>query len=624
MTYEYDYAGRIHGTTYPVAAPFGATGYPVGSMTFYYAIDGMGRPATLDDYHGWHWMQNVQYDYAGRATSIQFLAGAGVYTTESRAYNFSGQLNSLGWSTASGYGPTGGIQYSYSATQNNGQITGVSDTVSGETINYAYDSLKRLTSAAATPIAGGTPAAWTQTFQYDGFGNLTAKVLNGSTSPIYVDATTNRLAAVTAGYDLNGNMTSGLTPLGAGVTYAYDVANRLASAALVSGGAEYYAYAPDNKRIYKLKADGVTEEWTFFGARGEKLGVYSLGSGGFTPLRSNVYFAGKLILDSNNAVFLDRLGTNRSSGARFYPYGDEITPTSNDREKFGTYTRDGYTGLDYADQRFYASSYGRFDSSDPYQASGGPGDPGSSNRYAYTQSDPVNRLDKTGLFSCYVGVAFDEEDTDLDAGCGGGLEGELPQYLNGCTPYIFAFGAQADAYGAALPDCENVGGYIVPVPPPQSGLNFASGPADCGAALAELTAATANVFRRVTEIIQYGGKPDAGHVKALSQAVNRLTNARDRVRASCLTVAAAAAALAAAEAELEAAAAYLAVAAAAAVTAPVDPDQPISVAPPSRGAPPIPDVPISGLSLISPRGAVAGSPAIPQLGNPLRSGISHP
>ncbi len=50
------------------------------------------------------------------------------------------------------------------------------------------------------------------------------------------------------------------------------------------------------------------------------------------------------------------------------PYGDEITSTSSDREKFATYTRDFYTGLDYADQRFYASTYGRFNTPDPYMA----------------------------------------------------------------------------------------------------------------------------------------------------------------------------------------------------------------------------------------------------------------
>jgi len=115
----------------------------------------------------------------------------------------------------------------------------------------------------------------------------------------------------------------------------------------------------------------------------------------------SVWFAGKLIQDSSattNAVALDRLGTNRANGARFRPYGDEITSTANDREKFATYTRNSYTGFDYADQRFYASTYGRFNTPDPYKGSGGPSDPGSWNRYAYVEDDPVNSSDPLGLF----------------------------------------------------------------------------------------------------------------------------------------------------------------------------------------------------------------------------------
>ena len=124
---------------------------------------------------------------------------------------------------------------------------------------------------------------------------------------------------------------------------------------------------------------GLPEQWTFYGAKGEKLGVFGInnpncnqGCGAqftFAPQGMSVWFAGKLIQDSSAAgaqpVAQDRLGTNRANGARFRPYGDEITSTSNDREKFATYTRDSYTGFDYADQRFYASTYGRFNTPDP-------------------------------------------------------------------------------------------------------------------------------------------------------------------------------------------------------------------------------------------------------------------
>jgi hypothetical protein len=42
------------------------------------------------------------------------------------------------------------MQHAYSTTQNNGQITQAIDAVSGETIDYAYDSLNRLITAATT------------------------------------------------------------------------------------------------------------------------------------------------------------------------------------------------------------------------------------------------------------------------------------------------------------------------------------------------------------------------------------------------------------------------------------------------------------------------------------------
>ena len=125
---------------------------------------------------------------------------------------------------------------------------------------------------------------------------------------------------------------------------------------------------------------------------------------------------GKLISENSNAVFPDRVGTNRASGARFHPYGDEITSTSNDRQKFATYTRDGYTGLDYADQRFYASSYGRFNTPDPDGGSANPSKPGSWNRFAYVSGDPVNLRDGRGLEEDDCSQDY-EEDGEIDEGC---------------------------------------------------------------------------------------------------------------------------------------------------------------------------------------------------------------
>jgi hypothetical protein len=60
----------------------------------------------------------------------------------------------------------------------------------------------------------------------------------------------------------------------------------------------------------------------------------------------------------------------------------------------------------YAMNREYSQLYGRFLQPDPYQASGGPADPGSWNRYAYVQGDPVSRIDRLGLME----EAPDEEE----------------------------------------------------------------------------------------------------------------------------------------------------------------------------------------------------------------------
>jgi RHS repeat-associated protein len=119
----------------------------------------------------------------------------------------------------------------------------------------------------------------------------------------------------------------------------------------------------------------------------------------------NVYFAGRLIQSNGRTVVTDRLGSVRANDAGdtfgYYPYGEELTVKNpQDREKFATYTRESATGLDYANQRYYSSTYGRFSRPDPYGDNWDPGNPGSWNMYAYVNGDPVNFNDPDGLQSC--------------------------------------------------------------------------------------------------------------------------------------------------------------------------------------------------------------------------------
>ena len=73
-------------------------------------------------------------------------------------------------------------------------------------------------------------------------------------------------------------------------------------------------------------------------------------------------------------------------------------------------------GLDYADQRMYASTYGRFNTPDPTHQGVSASDPTSWNRYSYTEGDPVNGNDPTGLCAAFIaGITMQPGTSDFSA-----------------------------------------------------------------------------------------------------------------------------------------------------------------------------------------------------------------
>jgi len=282
--------------------------------------------------------------------------------TETRAYDSFQRMTSM--TTFGG----GTIAYNYSQTANDGKI--VSQTSGAETINYNYDSLGRLTQATTA----GT----------DGWGNrLTQNAVKGAvpTMVTITDPATNRIQSHT--YDQNGNTTN--TPQQGAMTY--DVMNRLKTVA-----SDTYGYDPANKRIWK------NDEYTFYGAGGERIGRYSatklVNDTGthvfvFQKVQVDEYFGGRRLTTQ------DRLGSVGS----YYPYGESRSGTVSNADSFATYYRDS-TGLDYADQRHYAAGSGRFTTADPYQASASQGNPGTWNRYTYVEGDPGNLVDPLGQEAC--------------------------------------------------------------------------------------------------------------------------------------------------------------------------------------------------------------------------------
>jgi RHS repeat-associated protein len=401
IDYSYDSYGRTVSVQYPFQGP------QIKWVTFTTTYDSMGRPSGLTDSNGNTWVSSAGYDYAGRLQSLSYLG-----VTETRSYNTVGQLASIGWNNSNtglpGFGnPVGTptLTYTYSATQNNGQITQATDGLTGETTVYQYDALKRLTSASNS--------VWNETFGYDGFGNLTGKTLNGTLQSIPVNSATNQLSGPT--YDLNGNMT-----VGAGATMAYNEDNRMSSAQESSGSVEYYFYTPDGKRFYRQMSNG-DAQYTLYGIHGEALGTYGAA---YTPTEMSVYFGGRRLWQgatyssangSQGAMFADRLGSNRYTG-NYYPYGDAVGTAPQDQVGFATYMQDSYTGLDYADHRMYASTYGRFLTADPKgRKATKKRNPLSWNLYLYANDDPANNNDPTGL-TCAPGSNGTIIDGD-GAGC---------------------------------------------------------------------------------------------------------------------------------------------------------------------------------------------------------------
>ncbi len=308
--------------------------------------------------------------------------------------------------------------------------------MTGESTSYSYDSLNRLTSASNS--------LWSQTYGYDGFGNMTSKsYAAGSPKPSQaINVSYNASNQVVgASYDGNGNLT-----VANGATNAYSVENRLnnQNSQTWPYASTMYGYDPSGKRVMERVdpdpdnlngGSNPTWQFYFYGITGQRLVTVSCNNQytyqpwpSCTTIGQNVYFGGKLMVSNGVNVVTDRMGSVRANtqgeSFAYYPYGEERTNTVNLRDKFGTYFRDS-AGQDYADQRYYGVGTGRFPTPDRGHAK--LGDPDSWNRYSYVEGDPVNRFDPLGRAACEMddnvrgARALDYDDTsDCDTPSGGG------------------------------------------------------------------------------------------------------------------------------------------------------------------------------------------------------------
>jgi RHS repeat-associated protein len=258
--------------------------------------------------------------------------------------------------------------------------------------SFGYDARSRLTSAALSGLGS-------QGFGYDRYGNLLSK---GGVS-FSVSASTNRIT--TASYDARGNLTGN-----GGESYDYDGLGRQIRH---TAGQNVWDYAFDGADERLVKVPPSPGNWTYT-LRDESKRILSEFVAA-TQSRDNVFLGNLLVASyANGAVGgNDRVWTFYSSDhlatprlvtditavtletPRNWPFGENAAPAGLfQRIRFAAMERDSEATRYYDHARNHEFNLGRFLS--PDKARGKPEDSQSWNRYAYVQNNPLKFVDPDG------------------------------------------------------------------------------------------------------------------------------------------------------------------------------------------------------------------------------------
>ncbi|MBK9214286.1 MAG: RHS repeat-associated core domain-containing protein [Chloracidobacterium sp.] len=411
-SYTYNLAGALIEETYP-------SGRVVKSV-----LDNTGDLSIVQSKKNsaagyWNYADAFTYNAAGAVTAMQLGNGRWASTT------FNSRLQPTQIALGATQGTTNLLKLDYSygdwngssidATKNNGNIVqqvitvpnspGNSDAFNA-TQKYYYDSLNRIDDSTEE-IGSQT---WRQDFTFDRYGNrnfnrtnttVPASFSNPAVTDPTISTSNNRLTSTGWLYDNAGNTTRD----GNYQTFTYDAENKqveVKNSSSVTLG--QYWYDGDGKRVKKVVPS--TGEVTIFvyDAAGKQIAEYS------TVVES--------VEDAKVAYLTaDHLGSPRINTDRdgrvtarhdYHPYGEEIitaqrtshaeyTPDSV-RKQFTGYERDGESGLDFAEARYYSKNLGRFHSRDPLIISiTRLTNPQVWNSYAYVGNNPLKFVDSLGL-----------------------------------------------------------------------------------------------------------------------------------------------------------------------------------------------------------------------------------
>lgn len=360
---------------------------PAGS--FAYSYDGAGRMTSLTN----PFSETSSWTYLNNDWLLTQTLGNGTVATYS--YNALGQLLGLENRTSGGTLRSSFDTATYDGVGNMKSITASVPAMaaySGLT-SWNFDAKDQLTLEQSARLSG-----YTNTFGYDAAGNLTT--FKGA-SRTYNNR--NQLTAVGFAYDGNGNPTTY-----GGNTLTFDPEDRMTAFGTVMTA----GYDGDGLRAWKQNSTTLTY-FLFDGqtpiceldVSGNVSAADTWGANGLLSRRvssATTYYT----FDQRGAT-AQRLDSSQAilTSNAFDAFGVSAVSPADPHDGLGGqygYYWDSETSLQLLTHRYYDAQTGRFLTRDPLGYGGGV------NLYAYTRSNPTNKIDPTGL-TC-VELAIDPLD----------------------------------------------------------------------------------------------------------------------------------------------------------------------------------------------------------------------
>jgi RHS repeat-associated protein len=337
------------------------------------------------------------YDPAGNPTGYAYpntIQTGNVFNTLNRLTQTCLATSSPACSASS---KLGSFAYTLGAA---GNRTAVAE-LNGRNVSYGYDNDYHLLSETITSDPAGNNGSETYTYDADGNRltlNSTIPSLSGSVSYSYDP--NDRLSS--DAYDNDGN-----TVLSLGVPSTYDFENHM-----LTHGAVTMVYDGDGNRISEtaagtttaylvdtlnptgysqvldeLVSGSVTKTYTY-GL--QRISENQLVSGTWTPSFYGYDGHGNVRFMANASGTVGNTYTLDAYGAQIASTGTTANTYLYSGERF-----DNNLNLYQLRARFYNMLTGRFETMDPVP--GSVSDPGTLHKYVYTQNNPVNRVDPSGL-----------------------------------------------------------------------------------------------------------------------------------------------------------------------------------------------------------------------------------